>query len=168
MAKIYLNLPGCKGDVTTANYEGCIECNSMEIGAYRSLQNIPGRMQDRDLAPPHVQEIRLSKEMCCASLAIFKKICATPTSTTEPATLHLVQTGNEDAWKIELHDPIVGHYELRAIGGGGDALGGGGSKPTESFSIYFTKIDCRCVPHDAQNQATQADAFEYDLATLAV
>ena len=121
-----------KGESTVAHHIGWITISSMQFGVGRGISSIGGG-GDRETSNPSFSEVTLSKSLDIASTALMMQ--ATCGKSLGKAELHFIQTGGAEAkgqvyLKLELTDVIVSSYSSSS----------GGDRPTESFSLNFTKI----------------------------
>lgn len=154
---ILLQLEGINGDSTIDGHANWISISSAQFGVGRGISTA-GSGVDRDTSTPSFSEVTLSKPTDIASTQLFaqamygKKIGA-------KATLVWLQTGGADAKQnymtIELADPIISAYSVSS----------GGDRPTESFSINFSKILFKYTQFKTGGEATPADPKGYDLMT---
>ena len=120
------------GDSIVDGHEKWITCDSMQLGVGRAISSSGGGV-DRETSNPSFSEVTLSKSTDVASADLFMQ--ATCGKGLGKAELHFIQTGGADKknqvyMKIELEDAIVSSYSMSS----------GGDRPSESFSLNFTKI----------------------------
>jgi type VI secretion system secreted protein Hcp len=155
---ILLNFEGkIKGDSQQSGHENWINLHSVQLGVGRAI-TVSGAGKDRETSTPSFHEVACHKATDIASNDLFaqatygKKIC-------EKADVHFIQTGGEGAdqvyMKYELYEPILSSYSLSS----------NGERPSESFSISFTKIVQKYSQFDAGGTVTQATDKGYDLKT---
>jgi type VI secretion system secreted protein Hcp len=120
------------GECTVPGHEKWITVNSVQLGVGRGISSVGGG-GDRETSNPSFSEVTFSKVMDVASTALFMQ--ATCGKSLGKAEIHFLQTGGTDAkgqvyLTIELDEAIVSSYSVSS----------GGDRPTESFSLNFTKI----------------------------
>ena len=120
-----------KGDSKLSGHENWITLDSIQWGVGRSIQVRSGGV-DRETSTPSFSEITCTKGTDIASTELFmQSICGV---SLEEATLHFMQTDGKDAdqayLKVTLDDPIISSFSASS----------GGGRPSESFSLNFTKI----------------------------
>ena len=122
-----------KGDSTVEKHEDWINIDSFQLGVGRSI-SASGGGKSRDTSNPSFSEATLAKSTDLASSDLFfQAICG---KSLGKAEIHFVQTAGVDTagaqvyLKYELQDAIVSSYSLSS----------GGERPSESFSLNFTKI----------------------------
>ncbi|MBB3221234.1 type VI secretion system tube protein Hcp [Pseudoduganella umbonata] len=121
-----------KGTSTVAGHAEWITIDSIEMGVGRAISSSGGGA-DRDTSNPSFSEISLSKATDIASADLFMQaVCGMSLGKAE---LHFIHTGGADKkeqvfLKIELEEAIVSSYSVSS----------GGERPSENFSINFTKI----------------------------
>jgi type VI secretion system secreted protein Hcp len=146
-----------KGDSVQKDHDNWINLHSIGHSVARVITT-SGAGKDRETSTPSFSEISCTKATDIASNDLFaqaiygKKIC-------DKANVHFLQTGGEGATQVymelDLHEPIVSGYTVSS----------GGDRPTESFTISFTKIVQKYSQFDAGGAVTQADPKGYDLKT---
>ena len=135
-----------KGESDVRDYKDWIRADSVQFGVGRAL-SVVGGGGDRDVSNPSFSEITLSKGTDISSGDLFMQ--ATCGDSLGKAEIHLVNvrdTKVEPYLKMELHEAMVSSYSASS----------GGDRPSESFSINFTKISyqydkwdggCVCSQH---------------------
>jgi type VI secretion system secreted protein Hcp len=121
-----------KGDSTVDGHDNWITIDSMQMGVGRSI-SASGGGKSRDTSNPSFSEITFNKSMDVASADLFFQ--ATCGKSLGKAEIHFIQTAGTDSkgqvyLKYDLEEAIVSSYSLTS----------GGERPSESFSINFTKI----------------------------
>lgn len=121
-----------KGDSIVAEHTDWITLDSLQIGVGRAISSSGGG-KDRDTSNPSFSEVTCSKSTDISSSDIYFQAIAG--KSLGKADIHFIQTGGTDVKNqvylmITLDDPIVSSYSLSS----------GGDRPSESFSLNFTKI----------------------------
>lgn len=147
-----------KGDSQLDAHEDWINLTSVSLAVSRSITtSAPGK--DRDPGTASFTEVACAKEADIASNDIFAqaiigaKIC-------DMAAVHFLQTagtteGHQVFMEYELYEPIISSYSVSS----------GGERPSESFTISFTKIVQKYTQFDAGGTKVMADPKGYDLKT---
>ena len=121
-----------KGDSSIDDHKDWITIDSVNFGVGRAI-TISGNSKDRDTSNPSFSEVTFAKSTDISSADLFlQAVCG---KSLGKAELHWVQTGGADKkdqvfLKIELEDAIVSSYSMSS----------GGDRPSETFSLNFTKI----------------------------
>lgn len=121
-----------KGTSNVEGHKDWITIDALQMGVGRAI-SISGGGTDRDTSNPSFSEISLTKATDIASADLFMQaVCG---KSLGKAELHFLQTGGQDKKQqvfltIELDSPIISSYSVSS----------GGERPTETFSINFTKI----------------------------
>jgi len=121
-----------KGTSTVSGHADWITIDSLQMGVGRAI-SVSGGGTDRDTSNPSFSEISLSKATDIASADLFMQaVCG---KSLGKAEIHFIQTGGADKKEqvfltIELEEPIISSYSASS----------GGERPSETFSINFTKI----------------------------
>lgn len=154
---ILLQLTGINGDSTIEGHTNWISIDSCQWGVGRGI-GTAGSGKDRDTSTPSFSEMTFSKPTDIASTQLFaqatygKKIG-------DKATVKWLQTGgdggNQVYMTLELHEPIISSYSSSS----------GGDRPSESFSINFTKFIFKYSQFKQGGDKVDADPKGYDLKT---
>lgn len=143
-----------KGDSSAAGYEGQIKLMSASFNASRMVSVAAGS-EARETGTPVFSEVNLSKEFDIASTELFMQ--SVSGDSLDEAVLTFLQTdekGNPQTYlTITLDNPIVTSYKIKTSGG---------DKPTESFSLNFTKIVMAYIQHTGE-KATKASPKGWNL-----
>jgi type VI secretion system secreted protein Hcp len=120
-----------KGDSVVEKHEEWISCDTVQLGVGRSISSSGGG-KDRDVSNPSFSELVITKSSDIASPELYYQ--AIQGKSLGKGEIHFVNTGAEGTSQvylmIELQDPIVSSYSASS----------GGDRPTESFTLNFTKI----------------------------
>jgi len=134
------------GESTVANHDKWITCDSLQFGVGRSISSVGGG-GDREVSNPSFSEVTLTKSTDIASAELMMQaVCG---KSLGKAEIHFVQTGGTSAkgqkyLTIELDEAIVSSYSSSS----------GGDRPTESFSINFTKLSYQYDKFDGETVVT--------------
>jgi len=136
-------------------HEKWIPVDSMQFGVGRAISTSADGAADRDTSNPSFSEISFSKPTDISSADLFFE--ATCGKSLGKAQIHMVQTGGKDKpdqiyLKIELMDAILSAFSVSS----------GGERPTESFSLNFSKISFQYDAFDG-TKVTTGTAKKYDL-----
>jgi type VI secretion system secreted protein Hcp len=120
------------GESTVSKHEKWINCDSCQFGVGRSVSMVGGG-GDRETSNPSFSEITFAKSMDVSSTELMMQ--ATCGKSLGKAEVHFIQTGGTAAkgqtyLTIELEESLVSSYSMSS----------GGDRPSESFSLNFTKI----------------------------
>ncbi|MES2069605.1 MAG: type VI secretion system tube protein Hcp [Pseudomonadota bacterium] len=133
------------GDSIVDGHDKWITVDSLQFGVGRSI-SASGGGADRETSNPSFSEVTLTKSTDVSSADLFMQaVCG---KSLGKAEIHFLQTGGADKkqqvyLKIELEEAIVSSYSTSS----------GGDRPSESFSLNFTKV------------SYQYDAFSGDKVT---
>ncbi|HTQ43580.1 MAG TPA: type VI secretion system tube protein Hcp [Polyangiaceae bacterium] len=120
-----------KGECQEAGHEGWINVDSVQFGVGRSVTTTGGG-GDRDTSNPSFSEVVFSRGSDKASPELFMQSIAG--KSLGKAEVHFIQTGGVDKKQVyltyEFEEAIVTNYSISS----------GGDRPSESFSINFTKV----------------------------
>jgi type VI secretion system secreted protein Hcp len=121
-----------KGTSTVSGHTDWITIDAVQMGVGRAI-SVSGGGKDRDTSNPSFSEITLTKATDIASADLFMQaVCG---KSLGKAEIHFLQTGGSDKKQqvfltLELESAIISSYSASS----------GGERPTETFSINFTKI----------------------------
>lgn len=135
-----------KGTAILDAHADWITISSMQLGVGRAISTSGGGT-DRDTSNPSFSELTLTKMTDIASADLFMQAIAG--KSLGKAELHFIQTGGSTSkgqvfMKIELEDAIISSYSVDSSG----------ERPTESFSINFTKISYQYDSFDGTSVKT--------------
>ena len=134
------------GESTVAGHDKWITIESVQMGVGRGITSVGGG-GDRETSNPSFSEVTMAKTMDVASTELFMQ--ATCGKSLGKAEIHFIQTGGTAAkgqtyLKIELDEAIVSSYSMNS----------GGERPTENFSLNFTKISYQYDKYDGATVVT--------------
>lgn len=153
---IYMEHPSIKGNVTAEGFTDQVAIDSMQWGVGRAISTPVGKAADREASTPSVSEVTLSKVTDKSSTALIKAAVTSPKG--EDVILRVVSTSSDKVdtiVEIKLINSVISSYSLSS----------GGDRPSESFSINFTKIEYAYTAEDAANTGAGPARTGYDLAT---
>lgn len=154
---ILLQLTGINGDSTIDGHTNWISIDSAQWGVGRGI-GTAGAGKDRDTSTPSFSEMTFSKPTDIASTMLFAQ-AAYGKKIGDKAVVHWLQTGgdggNQLYLTLELHEPLISSYSSSS----------GGDRPTESFSINFTKLIFKYSQFTSGGAKTDADPKGFDLKT---
>jgi type VI secretion system secreted protein Hcp len=120
-----------KGDSSVENHTDWITCDSVQFGVGRAISTSGGG-RDREVSNPSFSEVTFTKSTDIASGDLYYQ--AVQGKSLGKAPVHFVQTGGTDTspvyLTVERTDASVSSYSASS----------GGERPSESFSLNFTKI----------------------------
>ena len=142
------------GESTVAEHDKWINLDSVQFGVGRSISMVGGG-GDRETSNPSFSEVTCTKSMDVSSSEIMMQ--ATCGKSLGKAEIHFIQTGGADVkgqayCKVELEEAIVSAYSASS----------GGERPSESFSLNFTKISYQYDKFDG-DKVTAGTAKKWDL-----
>ena len=142
------------GESIIEKHDKWINVNSLQFGVGRGISSVGGG-GDRESSNPSFSEVTMSKEMDVASTELFMQaVCG---QSLGKAELHFIQTGGTAAkgqvyLTIELYEAMVSAYSASS----------GGDRPTESFSLNFTKVSYKYDKYDG-DKITAGTAKKWNL-----
>jgi type VI secretion system secreted protein Hcp len=147
-----------KGDSIIDGHTSWIAISSAQFGVGRGISSTTGG-SDRETSTPSFSEVSLSKPTDCASTNLFAQAIY-GMKVADTCTLDFIQTGGADKsvqvyMQIILTNPIISSYSISS----------GGDRPSESFSINFTKIVYKYTQFKTGGTPTKSDDKGYDLTT---
>jgi type VI secretion system secreted protein Hcp len=151
--------PTIKGESLAEGHKGTdgwIEIGSVQWGVGRAISTTVGAASKREASAPSVSEIVVTKLMDSTSPLLAQEALIGKAVT---ATIDLVETGEKlnTYLTLELTNTMISSYSVSS----------GGSRPSESLSLNFTKIVFTYQGYNDQHVADAAlkKSFTYDLTT---
>jgi type VI secretion system secreted protein Hcp len=147
-----------KGESKAKGHEGdkgWIEVGSVQFGVGRGISTPVGMSSKREASAPNVSEIVLTKLMDSTSPLIYQESLR---GVACKAFLDLVETHEEQLetyLALTLENCMISSYTCSS----------GGDRPSESFSLNFTKIEYKYTPYDDKHKAGTPVPVTYDLTT---
>jgi type VI secretion system secreted protein Hcp len=133
------------GDSVVGDHDKWITVDSIQMGVGRSISSSGGG-RDREVSNPSFSEVTCSKSTDISSADLWYQ--AIQGKSLGNCTIHFVQTGADGSTQIYLtiilHEAIVSSYSASS----------GGDRPSESFSMNYTKIEYQ---YDAFDGAVKAN-----------
>lgn len=153
---IYMNYNSLavKGDVTEEGHKGWIELSSCQWGVGRGISAPVGNAVNREASAPSVSEITSSKMLDTSSTKLLTEALQ---GEGVPVIIDFCKTEKGSLvvyLELTLTNTMVSGYSLSS----------GGDKPSESFSLNFTKIEFKNIPMDSTGKLGSPDPITYDLA----
>lgn len=157
---IYMNYDNLsvKGDVTATNYVGWIELNSFQFGVGRGISSPTGGSADRELSAPSVSEITVTKDQDSSTGPLLTAALQGEGVT---VIIDFVKTSSGQLTKYM-------EYTLTNTMISGFSTSSGGDRPSESFSLNFTKVQVDPTTIDATGNITNASPVTYDVGLAQV
>ena len=136
--------------------DGWIEVHSVQWGCGRGIRTPVGASAKREASAPSISEVTLTKSMDSTSPKLCKEALVGKAVT---ANIELVETGEgslETFLTINLTNAMISGYSFSS----------GGDRPSESYSLNFTKIEMIYQGYDDQHKVdtTKKATVIYDLA----
>jgi type VI secretion system secreted protein Hcp len=151
---IFVKYGELKGEVTAEGYKDWIELHSFQIGIGRGVSAGVGGGSKREASAPSVSEITVTKTMDKSSQLLFKEAYG---GKAVEVKIDITQTDNKGTHvafqKYILTDTLVSGYSVST----------GGDRPSESFSLNFTKIDSEYLDINDKFEAKTTGHVWYDL-----
>ena len=143
-----------KGACQVDKHKDWIVLNSLELGVGRSITSIGGGT-DRETSNPAFSELTCTKMTDVSSADLYFQAVAG--KSLGKAEIHFLQTSGTkskgQAYLImELDEPIISSYQTSS----------GGERPSETFSINFTKISYQYNAYDG-DKITTGTAKKWDI-----
>ncbi|MDO3720192.1 type VI secretion system tube protein Hcp [Marinobacter sp. chi1] len=158
---IYLEIEGIKGDVTSTGFEDQIALESMSFGVSREVSMEAGSVRNREQGLPYMQTIICSKQMDSSTPLLLQKVLTGANS--EKTVLRIVRTGDSGGvvkvGEITLEEAMISDYSFSS---------NAGSRPMETLSISFTKIEFDFSGADSSGKNGNNIMVIYDLAAARV
>ena len=157
---IYMNYDSLaiKGDVTAEGHKDWVELNSFQWGVGRGISSPTGAAADRESSAPSVSEITCTKDQDKGSIKLLNEALQGEGKT---VIIDFVKTDKgklENFLTFTLTNTMISGYSLSS----------GGERPSESFSLNFTKVEMKVTPLGAAGETESPETVTYDLATAKV
>lgn len=148
-----------KGEVKIAGYDnGWFEVDTFQWGVGRSISSGVGGGSKREATAPAVSEVTLTKTMDEVSPLLLKEAVG---GVATKVLLHITQTdksGKHIAFQKYIFErTLVSSYSLSGHAGSG--------RPTESFTLNFTKFDSEYINIDDKFATKTTGHVIYDVTT---
>lgn len=143
-----------KGPSQVDAHKDWIIVDSLQVGVGRAISSIGGG-GDRETSNPSFSEVTCAKSTDVSSADLyFQSVAGKSLGKCE---IHFLQTHGTDAkgqvyLSIELEEAIISSYSMSS----------GGERPSESFSINFTKISYQYNAYDG-DKVTTGTAKKWDI-----
>jgi len=154
---IYMNYDGIPGSVTAAGHEKWIELHSAQMGVNRHVTSAQGRDENREASIPSISEIVITKDLDAASTNLFRAALYGEGKTVKIDFCKTDKDKFEPYLQLELTNTLVSSFSQS--GSGGDTH----SRPMESVSLNFTKIQYNTIGMDNANKTGKPDRAAWDL-----
>ena len=143
-----------KGASQVDGHKDWVVVDSLQFGVGRSITSVGGG-SDRETSNPSFAEITCTKSTDIASADLYFQAVAG--KSLGKCEIHFVQTSGTDSKGqvyliLELDEAIVSSYSVSS----------GGERPSESFSINFTKISYQYNAYDG-DKVTTGTAKKWDV-----
>jgi type VI secretion system secreted protein Hcp len=152
---IFVKYGDIKGEVTSVSHKDWIEVQSFQWGVGRGISSGVGGGSKREATAPSVSEITMTKTMDVASPLLLKEAIGGKAVTVK---IELTQTdgaGKHVAYqKYILTNTLISGYSVSS----------GGDRPSESFSLNFTKFDSEYLNIDDKFASKSTGHVIYDIA----
>jgi type VI secretion system secreted protein Hcp len=146
-----------KGESLAEGHKGWIEIHSVQWGCGRTISTPVGGSSKREACSPQVNEVTISKQMDSTSPLLAQEALV---GKAVDATIELVETDAnqlETFLSIKLTNAMVSGYSMASSG----------TRPNESLSLNFTKIEYTYSGFDDKHKldASKKKTLTYDLTT---
>jgi len=148
--------PNITGGVTTAGYAGQIDITGFSESVLRSVGAPTGKSGNREAGTPMLSEIQLSKDLDESSGDLLKEAYGGQGKATVTLTFIRTDTKGGTPYLVyTLSNVMLSSY---SISGSSDG------RPSETFSLNFTKIETKFTPQKDDGTAGNPSVVTYDLA----
>jgi type VI secretion system secreted protein Hcp len=147
-----------EGDVTAEGHEKWVELNSFQWGVGRRISTPSGAAADPEADAPNLGDIACSKDVDAATTKLLNEAYQGEGA---DCTIDFCKT-DKDGLEVYLS------YTLENCMISGYSVSTGGDRPSESLSLYFTKVECKNIGMGAANDTGSPDSVVYDRALAKV
>jgi type VI secretion system secreted protein Hcp len=150
-----------KGDATQEGFEGSkgwinIAKFQWADAVLRKIETKTGKARDREQGQPHVNNIKITKEVDHASGPLYKSLVVVPEAT--ECKIAFVRTGpggdNDKYLEYTLTDTLLAGLKIT----------GHGDRAEEEWELNFTELEIEVKQLDVTNVALGPYKFSYNLA----
>jgi type VI secretion system secreted protein Hcp len=143
-----------KGQSTVDGHAGWLNVDSMQVGVGRSVASQTGGSAKREVSSPSISEVTFSRLSDMASGELLYQACGgVSLGKLEVHFLQVVENKPQVYMKWEFEDALISSYSVSS----------GGDKPSESFSVNFTKVSVQYDTFDGK-KLTTGTPKKWDLA----
>lgn len=152
---IFVKYGELKGEATADGYKEWVEVNSFQWGVGRGISAGVGGGSKREATAPSISEITMTKTMDAFSPLLLKESIGGKAMEVKVDMTQTDDSGKHIAYqKYILTNTLVSGYSTSS----------GGDRPSESFSLNFTKIDSEYLKVDDQFKPETTGHVIYDLS----
>lgn len=152
---IYMQVDEISGSVTAKGFENWIELNSFHFSTSRAISMEAGNLTNRNHGRASVSEIVVTKTMEQSSFGLLQD--ALRGDKGKKVTIKIVEVSQDkfrEYVSYELEDTLLSGYSVST----------GGSIPSETVTLSYSKITTSFTSTDKGNKAGQPARVVYDLA----
>lgn len=151
-ASIVMQIPGITGDSNVPGHAGWVDVSSYQHGI-GAAASVPPGSSTVQVSKPSYSEIVLTKRFDRSSIPITSKMNTSTASS--PIVIEFLTGGNT---------PVV-YYRLTLTGAyfTGQSISSGGDNPSESLSIFYSKMAWEYYPIDNSGKVGAAVRGEWDV-----
>ena len=143
-----------KGQSTVEGHAGWINVDSMQWGVGRAVAQQQAGSAKREVSSPSISEVTFSRASDLASPELFFQACGgVSLGKCEIHFLQVIENKPQVYLKIDLEEAMVSSYSISS----------GGDRPSESFSVNFTKVSYQYDTFDGK-KVTTGTPKKWDLA----
>jgi len=142
-----------KGDSTYADHDKWMQVSSAQMGVGRAISSSSGGA-DRETSTPSFSEISMTKNADVASVDLFVESAGGKDP--KKAVVHFCNVSGDSidvymSWELE--NALISSWSVSS----------GGERPTESFSVNFTKIKVAYTRFEGGGKQTKISPKGWDL-----
>lgn len=152
---LYLKVPSIEGNVSTSNYKGWIELNSLDLNMKHSIQSRMGQADSRVAGMPRFSEAEISKNADNASNNLFQNAC---TATVMPEVeIHSCDSQTQTTTKYVFSGVIVSSASHSVPKN---------DKGQELLTLNYRKVQITYIGKDASGNQKSPHTVGYNLDTV--
>jgi type VI secretion system secreted protein Hcp len=152
---IYMKYDKIVGDATEEGHKEWIALQSFQFGVGRGISSPTGAARNRESSAPSVSEITVTKEQDTSTVALLTEAYQ---GHGKDVTIDFTST---EAGKLRTYMS----FKLTHTMVSGFSMSSGGSRPSESLSLNFTKIETKTTEYKEDNTIAKQVSLIYDIAT---
>jgi type VI secretion system secreted protein Hcp len=155
---MYMKFGTIKGNATQEGFERWINITDFQWGpaVKRDIKTETGKARNREMAQPHISNIKVKKEVDFASGPLYKSLVAVPEA--KECKIAFVRTGpggdNDKYLEYTLTDTLLAGLDIT----------GDGDRAHETWTLDFTELEVEVKQLTEANEALGPYHFKYNLA----
>ncbi|WP_284945001.1 Hcp family type VI secretion system effector [Acidisoma cladoniae] len=152
---IYMQFPGCDGDVTESGHTSWIELTGFQWGVGRGISSAVGSSAERESTAPQVDEVTVNKDNDISTGKLMTQALSGHGATVQIDFTRTYKEAQEIYLTLILTNTIISHYSHQSRG----------DRPGETLALNFTKVQFTTKQMSPDGTQGSPDHVIYDLST---